>query len=419
MSRSRSLWQRFKSALGPGLVTGAADDDPAGIATYSLTGAKFGLAFLWTAVLTWPLMAAVQMMCARIGLVTGVGLTEALRQKWPRGLLIVFSLALFAANTLNVGANLSAMADAAKLLTGWDSRIFALLFGLLIASATVRWSFRQIADVLKWLTLALAGYVVTAFLLKPDWGAVWQAVTHPHIPGGREGWAVLVAILGTTISPYLFYWQSAQEVEEMKSAGKVRLSDRRGATAEEITDRAMDVGAGTFASNVIMFFIILTAALTLHKAGQTEFESSRQVAEALRPLAGNFATLLYTVCLVAVGMISIPTLAGSAAYALAETFGWRQGLNHPFRQAPQFYLVVVGAVLLGVGFDFVGVNPIKALFASAVLNGLLAPFVMIGILAVASDRKLMQGQPSSKLALAVVGLTTLAMCVAAVAMFVL
>ncbi len=411
-------WRRITSALGPGLITGAADDDPAGIATYSIAGARQGLQLLWTAVFTWPLMAAVQMMCARIGMVTGLGLSDALRSKVPRFVLVAFSIALVFANTLNVGADLSAMADAAEMLTGWSSHIFAPLFGAVIAWSTVRFRYAQISAVLKWLALALLAYVITAFLAKPDWSAVFRAVVLPKLPQSSETWATLVAILGTTISPYLFYWQSSLEVEEEKCAGRKSLSTRQGATSREIGDRALDVGAGTFASNAVMFFIILTTALTLNRDGKTEIETSREVAEALRPLAGNAAYLLYAIGVLGVGFLAIPTLAGSAAYACAETFGWRQGLDKPFRLAPLFYGVVIASIVVGIGLDLAKVNAVKALFASAVINGLVAPFMLVGILLVAGDAKLMRGQPSSKLALAVVGFTTAALVAAAIAMFV-
>ncbi len=415
---TKTGWRRLTGAIGPGLITGAADDDPAGITTYSLAGAKHGLLLIWTAVFTWPLMAAVQMMCARIGMVTGQGLADALRAKVPRFVLVLFSLALVIANTLNVGADLSAMADSVSMLTGVSSHIFAPLFGVLIAWSTVRFRYAQIAKVLKWLALVLGAYVVTAFLAHPDWSAVANATFPPRLPKSSEGWAMLVAILGTTISPYLFYWQSSQEVEEQKAAGLRSIDQRRGATTEELQDRSFDVGIGTFASNAVMFFIILTTALTLHGKGLTEIETSRQVAEALRPLAGDAAYLLYAIGVVGVGFLAIPTLAGSAAYACAETFGWQQGLDHPFRKARSFYLVVIVSILVGVGLDLAKVNAVKALFASSVINGLVAPFMLIGILLVASDAKVMLGQPSSKLALGVVALTALAMFGAAIAMFV-
>jgi NRAMP (natural resistance-associated macrophage protein)-like metal ion transporter len=409
--------RRFFSALGPGLVTGAADNDPSGVATYSIAGAQLGTSLLWTASLTWPLMAAVQMMCARVGMVTGQGLAGALRKKFPRWLLIVVCLALLVANTINIAADLAGMADAAEMLTGWNSHFFVVLFGAGISVAIIRFRYFQIAAVLKWLALVLFAYVVATIHIGPDWSEVLRDAFLPSVPKGSEGWATLVAILGTTISPYLFFWQASQEVEEEKAMGRRMLVQRIGATSREIADRRLDVGTGTFFSNLVMFFIILTTALTLHRHGVTKLDTSRQVAEALRPLAGRFAETLYTVGLVGVGLLAVPTLAGSAAYAFAETFGWRQGLDRKLLGARYFYGVVVLATAAGIALDFANVNPVAALYWTAVINGLLAPFLLVGILLVASDRKLMKGQPSSGLGRAAVALTTLLMFAAAVGMF--
>jgi len=413
-----SLVKRFFSALGPGLTTGAADDDPSGVTTYSVTGARFGTSLLWTALLTWPLMGAVQMMCARIGMVTGEGLAGAMRKKFPKWLLVVFSVALLLANTINIAADLSGMADAAEMLTGLNSHYFVVLFGAGIAWATIRLRYYQIAGVLKWLALVLFAYVITAFSIGPDWGSVVRDTFIPSVPKSSDEWGALVAILGTTISPYLFFWQAAQEVEEEKAMGRRMLVERMGATGREIADRRVDVGVGTFFSNIVMFFIILTTALTLHRHGITHIETSRQAAEALAPLAGRFATILYTVGIIGVGLLAIPTLSGSAAYAFAETFRWKFGLDQKLRSARYFYGVVVVSTVAGIALDFADVNPISALYWSAVLNGLLAPFLLVAILLVASDRKLMAGQPSSGLSRTVVILTTLLMFFAAIGMFV-
>jgi len=413
-----SALRRIAAALGPGVITGAADDDPSGIATYSIAGAQFGTKFLWTAPVLWPLMAAVQMMCARIGLVTGRGLAGALRQKYPRWLLATAAGALFIANTINVGADLGGMADAAHLLTGVPSFVWVLACGIGIAIATIRLRYAAIANTLKWLALILAVYVVAAIDVHPDWGAVLRATVVPNLPHGRAAWATLVAILGTTISPYLFFWQASQEIEEEKAAGQLTIKAREGATATEIGDRKIDIGLGTLFSNIAMFFIIVTTASTLHAHGQTQLATSADVAAALRPLVGRFAMLLYTIGIVGTGLLAIPTLAGSAAYAFAETFNWRQGIDERFTRARAFYAVIGVSIAIGVAMDFVGVSAVKALYWTAVINGLLAPFLMVGILHAASDRKLMCGQPSSWLGRVVVGLTTLAMFAAGIAMFV-
>jgi NRAMP (natural resistance-associated macrophage protein)-like metal ion transporter len=406
------------AALGPGVITGAADDDPSGIATYSITGAQFGTTFLWTAPVLWPLMAAVQMMCARIGLVTGQGLAGVLRQKYPRWVLATAAGALFIANTINVGADLGGMADAAHLLTGVPSFVWVLACGIGITIATIRVRYAAIANTLKWLALILAVYVVAAIDVHPDWGAVLRATVVPNLPHNRDAWATLVAILGTTISPYLFFWQASQEVEEEKAAGQFTIRARQGATATQIGDRKIDIGLGTLFSNIAMFFIIVTTASTLHAHGQTQLATSADVAAALRPLAGRFAMLLYTIGIVGTGLLAIPTLAGSAAYACAETFNWRQGIDETFTRARAFYAVIGVSIAIGVAMDFMGISAVKALYWTAVINGLLAPFLLVGILHAASDRTLMCGQPSSRLGCVVVGVTTLAMFGAGIAMFV-
>ena len=414
-----NLVRRFFSVLGPGLITGAADDDPSGIATYSVVGAQMGTAMLWTAFVTWPFMACVQFMCARIGRVTGTGLGGALRQKGPRWLLFAGALGLLIANTINVGADLSGMADAAAMLTRVNSQIYVVAFGICIAYATIQFRYHQIAMILKWLAAVLFAYVITAFMAGPDWGPVLRDTFIPSWPKGHAAWQNLVAILGTTISPYLFFWQASQEVEEEKAKGRRLLVQREGATTKEIVHRKLDVGVGTFFSNLVMYFIILTTALVLHRHGVTKIDTSKQAAEALRPLAGTLAYLLYAIGIIGVGFLAIPTLAGSAAYAFAEIFSWKQGLDKSLRGARHFYVVLITSILLGLALDFLNVNPVKALFWTAVINGVLAPFLLVGILITASDRKLMQGQPSSWLSRIVVGIVTLGMFGAAAAMLVL
>jgi len=410
----KNFVRRFFSVLGPGLITGAADDDPSGIATYSIAGAQTGTSLLWTAFITWPLMGCVQFMCARIGMVTGTGLAATLKQKFPRWVLVIFAAALFAANTINVGADLAGMSDAAGMLTRFNSHWFVVLFGIAIAYSTVHFRYFQIAKTLKWLALFLFAYVITAFVIQPDWRAVLRDTFVPSWPKGHDAWQNLVAILGTTISPYLFFWQASEEVEEEKAMGRRMLRQREGVTGKEINDRKLDVGTGTFFSNIVMYFIILTCALTLHAHGVRDVVTSKQVAEALKPLAGSLAYTLYTV-----GFLAVPTLTGSSAYAFAETFHWREGLDLPFKSGHYFYGVVILSTLLGIGMDFAGINPIKALFWTAIINGLLAPLLLVGILIAAADRKLMKNQPSSWLSRIVVGITIFVMLGAGAAMFIL
>ncbi len=411
--------RELAGALGPGVVAGAADDDPSGIATYSIAGAQFGLGLLWTACLTWPLMAAVQTMCARVGMVTGRGLIGNLRERFPRPLLIAFVGMLFVANTINVGADLAAMADAAETFSSINSHLWVIAFGAGIAWATVHFRYHQIAGVLKWLAVVLFAYVVAGIQLRPDWHRVALAALVPTVPKSREAWATLVAILGTTISPYLFFWQASQEVEEERSAGKQTVEERQGATSRDILKRKFDVGVGTFFSNLVMFFVILTCSLTLNAHGSTHIGTTREAADALRPIAGNMAAVLYSVGILGVGLLAIPTLTGSAAYALAEMFGWKEGLDHHLRDAPAFYGVVIVSTAAGVGMDFLDLQPVHTLYWSAVLNGLLAPFLLVGVLVVARDRRLMVGQPSSSLGWWAVLVTTVLMAAAGVGMFVL
>lgn len=409
----------FVASMGPGIIAGAADDDPSGIATYSIAGAQFGLAFLFTPLFTWPLMAAVQTMCARIGMVTGVGLTGALRQRFRRRYLVWGAAALFVVNTLNIGADLDGMADAARLLTGISSHIWVVVFVIAITWATIRLRYAVISRALKWMALFLAVYVIDAVHLGPDWKTVILASIKPSFPHSPAGWGMLLAILGTTISPYLFFWQASEEVEEEKAKGRTTVSQRLNATPRELLRRQCDVGAGTLFSNVAMFFIILTCALTLNRHGLTNLQTSAQVAAALEPIAGRFSMLLYTVGIIGLGALAIPTLAASAAYAFAEMFDWRQGIDEPFNRARAFYWVLGMSIAMGLVMDLFQVNAVKALYFTAVVNGLLAPLLLVGILIVASDSKLMQGQPSSILNRVVVGGTALLMGAAAVAMFVL
>ena len=415
-SKERGI-KRVLRALGPGVTTGAADDDPSGVTTYSVVGAQFGTSFLWSALLTWPLMGCVQMMCARVGMVTGMGLAGAMRQKFPRWVVGLIALALLIANTINIASDLAGMADAAQMLGAGPSRVYVWVFGLGICLLTVWLRYQQIAQVLKWLAVALFAYVITAFLSHPHWPGVLHDAVIPSLPHGQPAWAALVAILGTTISPYLFFWQAGQEIEEEKAKGRRLLVHRRGATSHEIIDRRIDVGVGTFFSNLVMFFIILTTAVTLHKHGILTITTTKEAAQALRPLAGNYAYFLYTIGIVGTGLLAIPTLAGSAAYAFAETFDWTYGLNEKLNSAVSFYLVFIIATLGGVALDFLNVDPIKALYWTAILNGLLAPFLLVALLLVSNDDRIMQGQCSSSITRRVVMLATVVMFVAAIAMF--
>lgn len=420
MRKLKNIFKRvrkFSSALGPGVISGAADDDPSGIGTYTVAGAQFGTRLLWTSFFTWPLMAVVQFTCARIGLVTGEGLAANLQKKFPKPVLYFLCFALFFANTLNVGADLSAMADAAEMLFGGSSHFYVIGFAVIIAVATIKLSYEKISNLLKWLALSLFSYVFTAIFLHPQWKTVFKESFTIRVPTQTLEWSMIVAIFGTTISPYLFYWQTSLEVEEQKSFERNVHETSNRILSKVLFNRKVDVIIGTFFSNIVMFFIILTTALTLHENGFTNIETTQQASEVLVPLAGKFSALLYTMGIIGVGFLAIPTLTGSAAYAIAETFRWKEGLNRKFAQAKAFYMVIVLSTVFAVIFDFSDVPPLKALYWSSVGNGVLAPFILFGIYSIMRDEKIMKNQPSSKLTQTIVGLTLILMVGATLGMF--
>jgi NRAMP (natural resistance-associated macrophage protein)-like metal ion transporter len=409
---------RYFRILGPGLVTGAADDDPSGITTYSVAGASLGYGMLWMALVTFPLMTAVQLICARIGLVTGRGLAAAIRAHYPRWYIYVACLLLLVANVFNIAADLSGMADVTHMLIGVPPLVSVPVIGLLILLTTIYASYARFAQYLKWLTAVLFAYVVTAFLARPDWRQVAFATFVPRLRWDSVYVTTMVAVLGTTISPYLFFWQASHEVEEEKAQGRRTLTQRRGASAHELADARLDVVTGMLFSNIVMFFIILATAATLHASGRTEIESARQAAEALRPLAGDGAYLLFAVGLIGTGLLAVPILAGSASFAIAEVFDWRAGLDLTPRRGRRFYLVFAGAVVAGMALNLIGTNPIRMLFLSAVLNGLLAPPLLLLIMLVGNNRAIM-GKHANGPWLNLLGwLATAVMFLAAVAFFV-
>jgi NRAMP (natural resistance-associated macrophage protein)-like metal ion transporter len=389
--------QQFLRELGPGLITGAADDDPSGISTYSVAGASYGYATLWTALLSFPLMAAVQLMCARLGMVTGCGLASVIRTRYPRWVLWFACALVIVANVFNIGADLDGMADAMQMITAIPAYYWTPFFAALITGLLFWTSYRTMARVFKWLTLVLFAYVVTAFLARPDWAAVVRATFIPHIEWTKDYIAVLVGILGTTISPYLFFWQAAQEVEEDRDHGKTTVAERRGSTNKELRIAAKDVITGMLLSNVVMYFIILTTATTLNAHGMKNIETAKQAAEALRPLAGKGGYWLFTLGLVGTGMLAVPVLAGSCAYAIAEGAKWRSAsLNVKPQLARKFYAVIAIAILIGLAFDFARLDAVKMLFWSAILNGLLAPPLVIMVVLLTSDRRVMGNRVNSR-----------------------
>jgi NRAMP (natural resistance-associated macrophage protein)-like metal ion transporter len=402
--------------LGPGLITGAADDDPSGIATYSQAGAAFGYGMLWIALVSLPLMAAVQLMCARIGIVARSGLASVLRDHYPRSLLWFACGLLLVGNTVNIAADLGGMAAGASLLTGISAAWFVPFFTFLILGLLVFASYERMTRVLKWLTLALFSYVLAAFLAHPRAAEVLAGTFRPRFTWSKDYLLMFVAILGTTISPYLFFWQAAQNAEN-DAYWRQRLIGRpQRAVHRELRAAARDVNAGMFFSNAIMYFIILTTAATLHRAGITDVQTAQQAAEALRPLAGSGAALLFTLGLVGTGMLGVPVLAGSAAYAVAEAAAWRAGMDEKVHTARQFYGVIAFAMLLGMALNFAHVNAIKLLIWSAVINGLLAPPLIAIILIVCNNPKVM-GQHRNGRGLNILGgFATLLMSGAAVAL---
>jgi NRAMP (natural resistance-associated macrophage protein)-like metal ion transporter len=409
--------RHFFRELGPGLITGAADDDPSGISTYSVTGASFGYAPLWTALFSFPLMAAVQMMCARLGMVSGLGLAGVIRRTYPRWVLWGACSVLIVANVVNIGADLGGMSEATQMVTGVNSLIWTPLYAAVIISMLFWTSYGFIARVFKWLTLVLFAYVIAAFLAHPDWRAVLHYTFVPHVEWSSAYIATFVGILGTTISPYLFFWQASQEVEEERKKGRTSVEEREGATDEELRASRTDVITGMFFSNLVMYFIILTTAATLHAHGETNITSAQQAAEALKPLAGHWAYALFTLGIIGTGMLGVPVLAGSAAYAVAEARNWRGTLEDRPRLAKKFYAIVALAMVLGLVLDYFGIDAVKMLFWSAVLNGVLAPPLIVLVVLLTSSQKIMGTRTNSRVMKWLGWATTAIMTAAAVAMF--
>jgi NRAMP (natural resistance-associated macrophage protein)-like metal ion transporter len=392
IQRERNPIKKVGKILGPGFITGASDDDPSGIGTYAVAGASLGLQALWTALLTYPLMAAVQNICARLGMVSGHGLAGVLREHYPRAVLYGAVALLFVANTINVGADLGAIADAVHLLTGIAALWLVVPVALGILTLQIFGSYRLIANTFKWLTLALLAYVIDAFIVHPDIAETLRATLVPNISLDTRYVTTLVAILGTTISPYLFFWQSCEEVEEEVEEGRISVQARRGATAAEIRYSTWDVNVGMAFSNLVMYFIILATALTLFRSGKSDINSAADAAEALRPLAGDLAGLLFAAGMIGAGLLAVPVLSGSAAYAIAEAFGWHYGLDEHWSRAKPFYAVIAFATLAGAAMNLVGINSIDALFWTAVLNGVVAPPLLVLVMLAARNRSVMGRQ---------------------------
>ena len=419
----RGLWGRLKehplARVGPGLITGVADDDPSGIATYSQAGAQFGLNMLWTMPLAYPLMAAVQSMCANLGRVTGKGLAANIKTAFPPSVLRSVVLLLLVANTLNIAADVAAMGEVAELVSGVDRHLMTafFVFGTLLLQMFV--PYHRYVFFLKWLTVSLLAYAAVLFTVHVPWGQVALRTVWPRFTPNASAAAVVVGVFGTTISPYLFFWQASEEVEDMQAnRGSAPLvSDARVADAELRRIR-WDTWSGMLYSDVAAYFIILATAVTLHVAGVTDINTAAQAASALRPLAGDFAYMLFALGILGVGLIGVPVLAGSGAYALSEVMGWKEGLERKVGDARGFYGIIAVSVLAGLGIQYSPISPMKALFWSAVINGVVAVPLMVVIIILVSKKSVMGAFTASRPLIVLGWIATAIMGAAAVAMFI-
>lgn len=409
---------RFLAILGPGLVTGAADDDPSGIGTYSQVGAQFGYQMAWTMLFSWPLMVAIQEIAARIGSTTGQGIAGNLRRHYPRWLLNMVVIALVIANTINLGADIAAMGDAATLLLPGPMQLWAVVITLLSVSVETWISYARYSFILKWTTLSLFAYVATVTVAHVDWGAAAVGIVAPRIAGGAAAATALVAVLGTTISPYLFFWQSSQEVEELERRGQKALCVAPRSAGPELRRIRIDTLTGMGISNVIAIFIIVAVAATLHAHGVRSVNTSVQAAQALAPIAGHFASAIFAAGIIGTGLLALPVLAGSAGYAVCGAFRWSASLDRKPMAARAFYGVIAGATLIGVILAFSPIDPMKALYWTAVINGVLAAPLMAVMMLISSNPRIM-GRLAISWRLKLVGwLATAAMAAASVGLFV-
>ncbi len=404
--------KKYLGILGPGLITGASDDDPSGIATYSQAGAGFGFATLWTALITFPLMASIQEMCARIGMVTQEGLTGTLKKHYSKSILYLMMVFSFPAITLNIGADIQGMGAVANLLfPKVPAFAFSIVFTGILIFCIIRYPYQKLAAILKWLCLSLFLYLVVPFLVHPDWKAVFKSTFIPTIHFNKDFFGILVAILGTTISPYLFFWQTTMEAESMSHQTKNVMIDKR-----ILSDMKKDVDFGMLFSNIVMFFLILTTGAVLYKAGIRQIDTVSQAAQALEPVAGKLAYLLFAIGVLGTGFLAIPVLAGSLSYIMAETFGWVEGLDKKFFQAKGFYITIIVSLLIGLSMDFLGISPIQALIYTAILYGLTAPVMIVIVIHICNNKKIM-GEFTNGMWSNILGtLTFILMSVAAVAL---
>jgi NRAMP (natural resistance-associated macrophage protein)-like metal ion transporter len=378
----------FLRTLGPGLITGASDDDPSGIGTYSSVGAKFGFGILWMAAWLLPMMLAIQEVCARIGIITNQGLAGVLEKHYRRRIVMSVVVLLLVANIVNIGADLGAMAASLKMLTGFNLYLGAILFALLSIVIEVQVGYHVYVKFLKWLTISVFAYVIAGIIIHPQWLNVFKNAFVPNIKWNNEFIFAMIAVFGTSITPYLFFWQTSEEVEENKLGHKLYFKDKN-KMHDRISRMRTDVKAGMILANVVFFFIVLTTAQVLFKNGITEINSAHEAALALKPLAGQYAFLLFAAGIIGTGLLAIPILAGSGAYALSELMKWQEGLELKYSQAKGFYAVIIISILVGLALNFVGVNPIKALYWAAYLNGIIALPLLVVIMIVGDDKKIM------------------------------
>jgi Mn2+/Fe2+ NRAMP family transporter len=422
VSKADTLWARIKSnplaKLGPGFITGAADDDPSGIATYSQAGAQFGLGLLWTMPVAYPLMSAVQSMCARIGRVTGKGLAANIREVYPPSVSRAAVVLLLVANVLNIAADVAAMGEVAELVTGIDRHAMTAFFVVLTVVLQIFVPYHRYVSILQWLTLSLLAYAGVLFTVHVPWGRVLLETVHPSFTPDAAAATVVVGIFGTTISPYLFFWQASEEVENMQAVEAPALRAAPGAAAGELWRIGWDTWSGMLYSDITAYFIILATALTLHAAGIHTIDTAAQAADALRPIAGNFAFALFAIGIIGAGLVGVPVLAGSSAYALCEAMGWPFGLERTWREAPGFYAVIAVSVLVALLIQYSPISPMKALFWSAVINGIVAVPLMAVITLLVSKQSVMGLFTASRTVVVLGWLATLLMGAAAVRMFV-